>query len=36
MSLLLVVVLGIAILLIYSAVKDKSPIDVVKQALGGA
>jgi len=35
MSLIQVIIIGVALLLLYSAVKGRSPVDVVKQALGG-
>jgi len=34
MSLITVVLLGLGVLLIYSAVKGVNPVEVVKQALG--
>jgi hypothetical protein len=36
MSLLLVLLIGIGLLLIYSAVKNKNPVNVVKDVLKGA
>lgn len=35
MTLVAVIVLGTGILLVYSAVKNKHPVEVVKEALGG-
>ena len=35
MSLLLVMLIGVGLLLIYSAAKNKNPVDVVKGVLGG-
>lgn len=36
MSLTLVIIGGIALLLLYAAIKNKHPVDVVKNALGAS
>lgn len=33
MTLLIVILLGVAVLLIYSAIKGESPVDVVKRSI---